>query len=189
VRASRQACAGRPPATGAHAAVSSAVSRAGPQLATSSSRADAAPNRASRGDRCPTIASRVLTARYTVRPVIPPAAPHTSGETMASPLFSATDSITARVICWSSSRCGSRPQRLGSPARAAARSPSASAVPIRAASELSDRAPVTAQVAAAVAPSASHGRPRVSRPAATAGAAPSATHTAVYPAPRSPLSA
>ena len=39
------------------------VSLAGAQLSTSSSRADAQPNRAYRGERYPTIASRVFTAR------------------------------------------------------------------------------------------------------------------------------
>ena len=43
--------AGLPPASGAQTAVRPAVSRAGAQLATSSRRADAQPNRSYRGDR------------------------------------------------------------------------------------------------------------------------------------------
>ena len=55
--------AGEPPTAGATAAVSSAHTRAGSRFATSSSRAAAQPNRAYRGERCPTIASSVFTAR------------------------------------------------------------------------------------------------------------------------------
>ena len=63
LRKARQAAAGLPPATGAQATASSPVSRAGPQLATSSSRAGAQPNLAYRPDRYPTIESSVFTAR------------------------------------------------------------------------------------------------------------------------------
>ena len=49
--------------SGAQAAVSAAVTRAGIQLAASSIRAAAQPNRRYRAERYPTIASRVLTAR------------------------------------------------------------------------------------------------------------------------------
>jgi len=48
---------------GAQAAVSAAVTRAGTQLAASSSRAEAQPNRRYLAERWPTIASSVLTAR------------------------------------------------------------------------------------------------------------------------------
>jgi hypothetical protein len=50
-------------APGRTAATSTAVSRAGIQLAASSSRAAAQPKRWYRALRCPTMASRVLVAR------------------------------------------------------------------------------------------------------------------------------
>ena len=62
-RHARTAARDEPPTAGAHAATSSAVTRAGTRLAASSSRAAAQPNRRYRGDRCPTMASSVLTAR------------------------------------------------------------------------------------------------------------------------------
>jgi len=62
-RQTRSAPPAEPPTSGATATVSAAVSLAGSQLATSSARADAQPNRRYRSDRYPTIASRVFTAR------------------------------------------------------------------------------------------------------------------------------
>ena len=50
-------------AAAAQAMVSAAVTRAGTQFAASSSRAEAQPNRRYLGERWPTIASRVFTAR------------------------------------------------------------------------------------------------------------------------------
>ena len=81
------------------------MTRAGTQLAASSRRAEAQPKFRYLAERCPTIASSVLTARYATRPGIPATAPHSSGATTASDVFSATDSITARAISVSSS-CG-----------------------------------------------------------------------------------
>src|ERR1700744_5047253 len=89
----------------------------------------------------------------------PATAPQTSGATVASLVFSATDSTTARAISLGPSCAGSRPQRPGSRDLAATRSPSSSAALILPAVERSERAPVTVQTAAAAAiPRASGGR-------------------------------
>ena len=81
----------------------------------------------SAGERCPTMASRVLTARKPSSPGTPATAPQTRAPTTASEVFSATDSTTARAIPSASRACGSRPHRCGSRARAASTSPASSA--------------------------------------------------------------
>ncbi len=113
---------------------SAAVSRAPGQPARSSSRAAAQPKRRYRGERWPTIASRVLTARKPTRPGTPATAPHSRAPTTASEVFSATDSTTARASCGASSACGSRPHRFGSSRRARSTSPAVSAAAIARAS-------------------------------------------------------
>ena len=141
---------GAPPTSGAAAAASRAATRAGTAFATSSARALAQPKRVWRVERCPTIASRVFTARYPSRPGTPATAPHSSGATTASEVFSATDSRAARARPSASRADGSRPQSDGSRRRAAPRSPAASSPASAEPSPASDRPPSTAHVAHAV---------------------------------------
>ena len=149
-RQARRASPGRPPTSGAQAAVTSADTRAGTTPATSSARAEAHPKRSWCTDRCPTMASRVLTARWPSSPGTPATAPHTSGATTASAVFSATDSRAARASPSASRDDGSRPHRWGRRSRPAARSPASSEAAMAAPSPASDVPPSTAQVAAAV---------------------------------------
>src|SRR5690606_9244087 len=159
------------------------VIRAGAQLATSSSRAAAHPNRSYLGLRYPTIASSVLTARYIISPGIPATAPQNSGATDASDVFSATDSTTARASPSASSPRGSRAHRCGSLSLAASRSPRSRARAISSPSRPSDVPPSTAQVTPAVT-SACPSRPRATRSRATPAATAPPTRTPAYTTPR-----
>ena len=81
-RTARHTAPGRSPAGPAPRAARS--TRAGTQLATSSSRALAQPKRSWRGVRWPTMASMVFTARYASVPGAPASTPHSAGATTAS---------------------------------------------------------------------------------------------------------
>jgi len=112
---------------------------------------------------------------------MPATAPHRSGATAASDVFSAIDSVPARAIPAASSNSGSRPQSAGMSARAASRSlrggtsRSAARVLPCAASEVP---PSTAHVATAVASACVTGRRRVVASAATPTPTTPATSTA-----------
>ena len=122
-------------------AASTAVSREPGRLRRSSRRAEAQPKSRYRSLRWPTIASRVLAARYASSPGTPASAPRTSGATTASDVFSATDSITARAISPSSRSAVSRPTRWVSRWRASGRRSSASSRATARASRSSEEPP------------------------------------------------
>ena len=129
------------------ATASAAVSRAPGQPATSSSRAEAQPNRRWRGDLCPTIASRVFTARNADQPGHARQRRPTPGRPPPRRRCSRRPTPRRRGrSAAASSACGSRPHRCGSRSRATSTSPAASAPPMARASRPSEVPPSTAQV-------------------------------------------
>ena len=159
--------------------------RAGMMLTRSSNRAAAQPNRRYRADRLPIIASRVLMARYASTPGTPANATHIKGATVASAVFSATDSHAARVNPGPSSTAGSRPHSDGSSARAPSTSSWATRSAMAAPVLPSVVPPSVTQVAAAV--SNTSAPPPTRRCASTPAPTIEPTRTAVWitPDPRS----
>ncbi len=122
-------------------------------------------------------------------PAGPSSAPQKSGATTASEVFSATDSMVARAMPFSSSCDGSRPTRCVTCTRAAARSPSRSWPSRVRASRPRERPPRTTHVAPAVTVAHSQGRERVARSAAAPSATADPTSTDVNTTPAARLSA
>jgi hypothetical protein len=109
-------------------------------------------------------------------------APHTSGPTTASEVFSATDSTVARARPAASRPDGSRPQRWLRRCRAPSRSPVSSSRDISCASRRRLVPPTTAHVARAVTPAV--GRlPGTARSAARPSAAVAPVRTRAYAVP------